>query len=99
MNAQDKWLQDIENSLQGLKPAESNPYLFSKIMNRIASTRMENTVSPKALWLTAASLIALVLINLAVITVMHSKESNQKPGLESFSMQLGLMNTNSVNYN
>ena len=35
MNAKENWINEVENSLNGLSPAEVNPYLYSKITFRI----------------------------------------------------------------
>lgn len=94
MNAKEKWILDTENSLNGLKPAEVNPYLYSKILDRLSA---KTEVAPsKLVWAAAASFIVLVLLNVFVLRTNTSKKSSE---LQTLAQQYHLLNDNIINYN
>ncbi|MDP1801304.1 MAG: hypothetical protein Q8L81_08130 [Bacteroidota bacterium] len=94
MNAKEKWIQDTENSLNGLKPAEVNPYLYSKILNRL-SAKVEVAPS-KLVWAAAASFLALILLNVFVFRTSASKNNSE---LQILAQHYHLLNDNTINYN
>lgn len=58
------WIANILNSTNGITAVNPSDDLFSKIRQRIKG---QDTVSTKTLWLVAASVVALVLLNISVI--------------------------------
>ncbi|MBA2613840.1 MAG: hypothetical protein H0U95_17895 [Bacteroidetes bacterium] len=97
MNAKEKWIQDTENSLIGLKPAEVNSYLYSKIITRL-TTKVEQAPA-KLIWAAAASFIVLVVLNFFIIKSSNSGVNTNKAELQSLKQQFQLMNDNNINYN
>ena len=98
MDTKDTWISEVENSLKGLQPAEGSPFLFTRIQARLESRK--NTSTPaKLVWLTAASLLILALLNLTILTTLGSRPKSDKSSLQNMSEQLQLMNTNTINYN
>lgn len=76
----DKWIENVLNSANGITPVAPADDLFSKIQQRI---RQENKVSPKTLWLVAASIIVLVMLNFSVLASRtKQKESSTEAYLE-----------------
>ena len=67
----ENWIENILNSTNGITPAVPSDDLFSKIQNKI----QENKVPSKTLWLVAASIVVLVMLN---ITVINSKSKSEK---------------------
>ncbi|PBQ34055.1 hypothetical protein CNR22_20480 [Sphingobacteriaceae bacterium] len=96
MNAKEKWINETENSLERIRPAEASPYLYSKILNRLQSEEKES-IPTRLAWLAGATLLLLLCINLLVISISGFGTTNS--GLEPLSHDLQLMNTNSINYN
>ncbi|MEO6302158.1 MAG: hypothetical protein ABIP51_03190 [Bacteroidia bacterium] len=96
MNAKEKWINETENSLEGLKPAEVNPYLYSKIITRL-SAKIEKAPA-KLVWATAASFIVLIFLNAFVLKNVKSG-STKNPDLQTTAKQFQLMNENNINYN
>ncbi len=94
MNAKEKWIQDTENSLNDLKPAEVNPYLYSKILDRL-SAKVEVAPS-KLVWAAAASFVVLVLLNVFAFRTNTSKNNSE---LQTLAQQYQLLNDNTINYN
>ncbi len=60
------WIENILNSTNGIIPVAPNDDLFSKIQQRI---QLEGKVSLKTVWLVAASIAVLVLLNFSVLTL------------------------------
>jgi len=98
MDSKEKWLNEVENSLQGLKPVEANRYLYFKIMNRLEKGQKEIT-STGFVWLTAVSFILLLLINFTALKTLTGHKGSEAGELQSLSKQYQLMNTNTINYN
>jgi hypothetical protein len=68
---QEKWIQKVVNSINGMKQVTPSDGLFSKIQKKINF----NSVSLQTVWLVAASIVILVLINFTFLTTKTS-ESN-----------------------
>lgn len=58
------WIENILNSTNGITSVAPSDDLFSKIQKRI---KHQNTVSGKTVWLVAASIVVLVLLNVSII--------------------------------
>lgn len=98
MNTKETWIRDTENSLEGLRQAEATPYLHTRIQSRLQASRPE-TVPASAAWISMASLLVLILLNLLVIIFRYEGPKGEAGDLQGMSVQLRLMNTNPVNYN
>ena len=72
------WIENILNSINGITPVMPNDDLFSKIQQRI---EQDNTVSSKTVWLVAASIVVLILLN---FTVMASKIRERKSSTTTY---------------
>lgn len=59
----ENFINEILNSVDGITKVNPNEALFQKIEQRI----QETTVSPRTLWLVAASIVILVTLNLLLI--------------------------------
>lgn len=68
----EKWIENILNSTNGITPVTPSTDLFSKIQQKI---KKQDTISAKTLWLVAASIAALVLLNVSII---NSKSNGTK---------------------
>jgi len=60
----ENWINGILNSTDGMQKPVPNAGLFSQIENRI---REAGFVSPKTVWLAAASILILVVVNVAIV--------------------------------
>lgn len=60
----DNWIENILNSTNRITQVTPNDDLFSKIQKRI---KQQNTVSARTVWLVAASIAVLVLLNVSII--------------------------------
>ena len=64
------WITTILNSTDGIKSVEPSDDLFSRIHQRI---QKENKVSSKSVWLVAASITVLILLNFTIL-ITKTKE-------------------------
>lgn len=67
------WIETILNSTNGITQVTPNDALFSKIQQRIEP---QNKVSSKTLWLAAASIAVLVMLNVSIIASKSKSEKN-----------------------
>lgn len=74
------WIERILNSTNGITQVNPHDTLFAKIQEQI---KKQNTVSPKTVWLVAASIAILVFLNISVIS--KSKET-KRPAVVYFEM-------------
>ena len=75
------WVEKILNSTNGMTQVFPSNDLLSKIQQRI---NLQNKVSPKTVWLVAASIAVLVMINISVLkTKTKSKTQSTASYLES----------------
>ena len=64
------WIETILNSTNGITAVVPDDYLFSKIQAQIKN---KNKVSEKIIWLVAASIAVLVLLNFTIL-ITKTKE-------------------------
>jgi hypothetical protein len=76
---QENWIENILNSTNGITAVAPNDDLFSKIKQKI---RKHDTVSAKTVWLVAASIAALIMLNISAITSKKSTENTTAAYLE-----------------
>ncbi len=98
MNAKEKWINEVESSLNGLKQPEVNPYIYSKILNRINSAETDYTPK-KLVWIAASSLIILIFLNIIILSATKTVTADNTQDLEIVAKQFQLINDNSITYN
>jgi len=60
----DNWIEKVLNSTNGMTTVQPSDDLLSKIQRKI---NQQNKVSPKTVWLAAASIVVLIALNITVI--------------------------------
>ena len=73
------WIENIMNSTTGIIKVVPNDDLFLKIENKITN---QNKVSAKTVWLVAASIAILLMLNITVIKLKRNQTSTQEIYLE-----------------
>lgn len=74
----EEWIHNILDSAADIKPAEPNPFLYQKIMNKIEyASRNEVTVIRLRTSLAIAASL-LIIINLAGLWMLKSKPDQQQ---------------------
>ncbi len=91
MKAKVERVREAMESIDTIQSAESNPFLYEKIMHRLQNAaRVIDIIQPKTLWRIAACILFLVVLN--IFSVIHFRKaaensySNYNPvGNEYFS--------------
>ncbi len=97
MNTKENWINEVESSLNGLQPAEVNPYLYAKIINRLNSVKSDYAPA-KLIWATLASMVILLFLNIVAANNTQPQPANTAE-LQQLATQYQLTNTNFINYN
>ncbi|PWA05867.1 hypothetical protein [Flavobacterium psychrotolerans] len=77
----ENWINEVLNSANGMMKVVPDDSLFSKIENRI---NRKTIISSQWIWVTAASFIILLSLNIKLILVKSNKSSEQTELLASF---------------
>lgn len=91
----EKWINEVMNSLDDVKSAEANPFLYNKILNKLGSGEIEYTPM-KLVWLAAASFALLAVLNFQVLK--KTSGANNRTEVQEIANAYNLVNTNSINY-
>ena len=92
----EKWINEVMDSLDDLKSAEVNPFLYNRILSKINSKNAEYTPA-KLVWMAAASFVILIALNFQAIKTNNSKR--EKNTIQEIASQYNLSNSNPINYN
>lgn len=65
------WIESVLESTNGITQVAPSEALFSKIQLRIK----EQNVEPKTIWLVAASIVVLVLLNITALKTQNTTQS------------------------
>jgi hypothetical protein len=91
----EKWINEMMSSLDGAKPAEANPFLYNRILGKLAKS--DTAFTPvRVVWLAAASFLLLLTLNFMIVKQKKPLEK-ENAGLEQIAA--GLLNTSNINYN
>ena len=74
---QEKWTNEVLNSLEGMQKAEPSPYLYTRIQAKIA-TKSQDIISVRYAFLSLTSIAVIVLISLSFIQLSNHSEINDE---------------------
>lgn len=92
----EKWINEVMNSLDDVKSAKANPFLYNKILNKLGPGEVEYAPM-KLVWLAAASFALLAVLNFQAMKKTGSS-SNNRTEIQEIASAYNLVNTNSINY-
>lgn len=75
----DNWIENIINSTNGIQAVAPSDDLLAKIQQKI---RQPEKVSPKTVWLFAASIVVLVSLNIVLLSDLSSSGKSEIANLE-----------------
>lgn len=96
MDSKDKWIQETENSIDGIGRAEANPYLYHKILEKIRQKALTE-VKPKLVWASMATLVLLLAINILALKLSR-RSASPEAELKQLSAAMNLVPENTLNY-
>lgn len=94
MNAKEKWINEIENSLDGIRQAEPKSFFYTRLKQRLANR--EEYIPSRFIWLTSVSLALVLLLNVFVLSASKSSKNTESGELRQLSGEL--VNTNLIDY-
>jgi hypothetical protein len=68
------WIESVLESTNGMTKVAPSNDLFSKIQSKIKNQK----VAPKTIWMVAASIMVLVLLNITAIKTQNSSQQETK---------------------
>ncbi|MFL5763960.1 MAG: hypothetical protein ACJ77K_08475 [Bacteroidia bacterium] len=95
----EKWINEVMSSLDDVKSAEANPFLYTRILSRLEKGAISQAPA-RLVWLTAISFAVLVLVNVYVIRIHNSggKNSQNTSDVEQLADAYQLNATNTFSY-
>lgn len=60
---QEQWIDEIMGSLQGIQPAEGNPYLHTRVLARLQQNPARQAVQVKWVYTVATAFVLMLLLN------------------------------------
>lgn len=83
----EQWKDEILDSLRGAKRAEPNPFLFTRIANRIESIKQPIGISPGQIRLAVSLCLLLVMVNVTLmVRHLNSSTENTEPETSTYSL-------------
>ncbi len=96
-NEEEKWINAVLGSANGLQRAEPSPFLFAKIRHRLAPARPVY-VSTRAVWLASVSFVVLIVVNWRVAMQPVAPVRTTDAGLTSIVSDMQLYPVNNQPY-
>lgn len=85
----EQWIETILNSTNGITPVVPSDNLLDKIQRRID---LKSKVSPKIVWLVAASVAVLAILNISIVI----SNNNQKTSETSAYLEMTVNKSNQL---
>lgn len=73
----EQWINEVMSSLEGLQKDEGNPYLHTRVLAKLQNTTPVRSLSPKPLYALAATVLAVIVLNLFLWNQPFSDNSEQ----------------------
>jgi len=82
----DNWISDVMGSVDGIKPAEVNPFLFEKVLTRMQTSNQREAFFTKRMVLRlSAGFVLLLILNLVSIKQYRSGNHRHENQTSSFN--------------
>ncbi len=80
------WVNDVLNSFDGMNRVEANPFLYTKIQQRLLNTRQQSTTYGRWMYRLAFMLIVLLAVNIYSYSsfIKTQKNNSNVTGIEAF---------------
>lgn len=96
MQQKEKWIEDVMQSLKGMQPAESNPFLHTRIMAKLQDA-VVNKVPVRWALASAFGFLLLLWFNVRVFTAGNRNAAQQGSGIEQVVKEYGLSSNDIYN--
>ena len=82
---QEQWINEVMESLQGIKPADGNPYLHTRVMTRVKMNPARQPVQVK--WVFAVASVFVVMLVLNVLGWSWNNNSSTVDDMETVGIE------------
>lgn len=89
---QEQWIDEVMGSLQGLQPAEGNPYLHTRILARLQQNPARQAVQVKWVYTVAIAFTAMLLLNVMGWNMSFSNNDQDSVDIETVINEYELEN-------
>jgi hypothetical protein len=101
MNNIDKLVNDTLNSLEGVQRAEANPYLYTRIEQRMKNRYQHSSYQRKLMPVLAIALVLFISLNLLSYLKVNATDTNQTSvssgsSIESFATEYSLSDDSGI---
>ncbi len=89
---QEQWIDEVMGSLQGIQPAEGNPYLHTRILARLQQNPARQAVQVKWVYTVAIAFTAMLLLNVMGWNMSFSNNDQDSVDIETVINEYELEN-------
>lgn len=73
---QEQWIDEVMGSLQGMQPAEGNPYLHTRVLARLKQTPARQAVQVKWVYAVATVFVLMFILNVVGWNTLSSDDQD-----------------------
>lgn len=89
---QEQWIDEVMGSLQGIQPAEGNPYLHTRVLARLQQNPARQAVQVKWVYTVAIAFTAMLLLNVMGWNMSFSNNDQDSVDIETVINEYELEN-------
>ncbi len=89
---QEQWIDEVMGSLQGMQPAEGNPYLHTRVLARLQQNPARQAVQVKWVYTVAIAFTAMLLLNVMGWNMSFSNNDQDSVDIETVINEYELEN-------
>jgi hypothetical protein len=85
----EKWIERVLQSVEGIEPAEGNPFLYQRVLTKI-SARASGLISVRVVWLCTAAMVMIVALDIAAVKKMAGPREGESASVIVSEYQLSV---------
>jgi hypothetical protein len=89
---QEQWINEVMGSLEGIQPAEGNPYLHTRVLARLQKTTSRQPVKVKWVYAMASVFVVMLLLNVMGWNTSSSSDDQDTVDIETVINEYELEN-------
>ena len=89
---QEQWIDEVMGSLQGMQPAEGNPYLHTRVLARLQQNPARQPVQVKWVYTVAIAFTVMLLVNVMGWNMSFSNDEQDSVDIETVINEYELEN-------
>ncbi|MEJ8840871.1 hypothetical protein WG954_00655 [Lacibacter sp. H375] len=89
---QEQWIDEVMGSLQGIQPAEGNPYLHTRVLARLQQNPARQAVQVKWVYTVAIAFTVMLLLNVMGWNMSFNNDEQDSVDIETVINEYELEN-------